>query len=283
MKIDSHQHFWEVRHEATYPWMSPDQPALYRDYAPADLAPLLSAHGIEGTILVQAAPTDSETDALLALAERTDFVKGVVGWCQFADPAAPARIAALARSPWLCGLRPMVQDIMDDDWLLREDIHPAFDALVAQRLTFDALVHPRHLRRLSRILARCPTLDIVIDHGAKPTIPSGQLQEWRDDMAALARHPGILCKLSGLVTECGGDWSIDRLRPVVAHLLDCFGPDRLMWGSDWPVLNLAGGYDHWWETAQTLTSHLSVNERDAVFGGNAQRFYLDRLALRAGS
>lgn len=282
MLIDSHQHFWQVAREADYPWMSAQQQILYRDYGPQDLAPILARNGIEGTILVQASPTDSETDALLALAERTDCVKGVVAWCEFTDPAAPARIAELARSPWVCGLRPMVQDIADDDWLLREAIHPAVQALIAHGLSFDALIHPRHLRRLARMLLRYPALDVVIDHGAKPSIPSGELRSWREDIAAVARRPGTMCKLSGLVTECGQDWSIARLRPVVNHLLDCFGPERLMWGSDWPVLNLAGGYDNWLETSQKLTSHLSATESRALFGGNAQRFYLDRLRTYPG-
>lgn len=282
MRIDSHQHFWQVRHEADYPWMSPAQPELYRDYGPEDLAHLLAKHGIDGTILVQAAPTDRETDALLTLAHRTDTVNGVVGWCDFEASTAPLRIAELAASPWLCGLRPMVQDIADDDWLLRDGLCPALEAMVEHQLTFDALIHPRHLRRLSRMLARHPTLDVVIDHGAKPAIASGNWQEWCDDMATLARRPGTLCKLSGLVTECGDDWSTERLRPVVSHLLECFGPERLMWGSDWPVLNVAGGYDNWLDTAHALTTHLSAVEQDAVFGGNAKRFYLDRLDLRGG-
>jgi L-fuconolactonase len=124
-------------------------------------------------------------------------------------------------------------------------------------------------------------LKVVVDHGAKPSIPSGDLLTWREDMAILANRPGTMCKVSGLVTECGDDWSIERLRPVVWHLLDCFGPDRLMWGSDWPVLNLAGGYDNWLEMSQKLTAHLSATEKVAIFGGNAQRFYLDRLHRRA--
>jgi L-fuconolactonase len=281
MLIDSHQHFWHVSNEANYPWMNAAQQILYRDYDPQDLVPILARHGIEGTILVQASPADSETDGLLILAEKTDFVKGVVAWCEFTDPASLARIAELAKSPWVCGLRPMVQDIADDDWLLREDIHPALQALIAHGLTFDALIHPRHLGRLARMLVRYPGLDVVIDHGAKPNVPSGELQAWREDIAAVARRPGTMCKLSGLVTECGEDWSIERLRPVVNHLLECFGPERLMWGSDWPVLNLAGGYDNWLETSQTLTSHLSATEKVAIFGGNAQRFYLDRLRNKA--
>lgn len=280
MLIDSHQHFWQVSNEADYPWMSAAQQLLYRDFEPQDLNPILNRHSIEGTILVQASPTDRETDALLVLAEKTDFVKGVVAWCEFTDPAAPARIAELAQSPWVSGLRPMVQDITNDDWLLREDIQAAMQALIVHGLTLDALIHPRHLSRLVRMLERLPDLDIVIDHGSKPNIPSGDLQAWSDDIAAAAKRTKTLCKLSGLVTECGDDWSIERLRPVVNHLLDCFGPERLMWGSDWPVLNVAGGYDNWLETSQKLTSHLSLAERTAVFGGNAQRFYLDRLLPR---
>ena len=169
----------------------------------------------------------------------------------------------------------MVQDIADDGWLLRNDLRPAFEALIRHRLVFDALVHPRHLWRLTELVDRYPTLSVVVNHGAKPAIHVGELGAWRRDIAALAARRGTVCKLSGLVTECGrGDRSPARLRPVVDHLLHCFGPDRLLWGSDWPVVNLAGGYDEWMATATELLAGLESAERNAVFGGNAERIYL---------
>lgn len=275
MKLDAHQHFWHVAQAADYPWMSPDEPVLYRDYQPDALKPILARHDIEGTILVQASPTLAETEVLLRLAETTPFVKGVVGWCEFDAVAAPAAIATLARSPWLVGLRPMVQDIADDGWLLREQLQPAFEAMMEHELVFDALVLPRHLTPLAELTRRHPALRVVVDHGAKPALRSGMLDQWRRDIAAVARFESTACKLSGLVTECGADRSIERLRPVVDHLLDCFGTERLMWGSDWPVVNLAGGYDEWMTSAEALLAHLGGTARDAIFGDNARRIYLE--------
>jgi L-fuconolactonase len=274
MKLDAHQHFWRVARAADYPWMSRAQAVLFRDWLPAHLQPLLARHGIDGTLLVQAAPTLAETHELLGIAGQTPFVKGVVGWCEFEDPRASEVIDALARLPLLRGLRPMVQDIADDDWLLRDTLCPAFEAMARHGLVFDALVHPRHLPRLAVLAERHPGLQVVVDHGAKPAIDAGDLAAWRVDIARVARRQATVCKLSGLVTECGSDWSIERLLPVVDHLLAHFGPARLLWGSDWPVVNLAGGYDAWFDNAQALLAGLREDERAAVFGGNAARVYL---------
>ncbi|MDJ1157491.1 amidohydrolase family protein [Chelatococcus sp. SYSU_G07232] len=271
--VDAHQHFWRLA-RGDYGWLTPDLAALYRDFGADDLAPLLDRHGIARTILVQAAPTVAETRFLLDEAARTRFVAGVVGWADFAAPDAADVIAGLAADPLLVGLRPMVQDIADDDWLLRPDLAPALDACVAHGLVFDALVLPRHLPRLLVFLARHPELTVVLDHGAKPTIRDGRLDPWRADMAAVAARPNTWCKLSGLATEAGPDWTVAALRPYVDHLLAVFGPERLLWGSDWPVVNLAGGYDRWREAALALVAPLGASERAAILGGNAARVYL---------
>lgn len=273
MLIDSHQHFWQID-RGDYFWMRPDLDPLYRDYGPEDLQPLLARHGIGRTILVQAAQTVAETEFMLEVAEAAPFVAGVVGWVEFTDPGAPAAMARLAANRLIVGFRPMVQDIPDDDWLLRPDLAAAFHAMAEQRLVFDALVFPRHLSRLLVVADRYPDLAIVVDHGAKPAIREGLLDPWRADMAALAARPNTVCKLSGLVTEAGPDWTVDDLRPYVEHLLKAFGPQRLLWGSDWPVVNLAGGYDRWREASLTLLASLSNSERDAMLGGNAARIYL---------
>jgi L-fuconolactonase len=277
--IDSHQHFWRLD-RGDYHWMSSDLAALYRDYGPEDLAPLLARHGIGRTILVQAAATVAETEFMLAVAARTPFVAGVVGWAEFADPDAPATIARLARDPLLVGLRPMVQDIANDDWLVRTDLAPAFRALREHGLVFDALVFPRHLSRLLVVLDRYPDLPVVVDHGAKPGIARRRLDPWRADMAAVAARPNAFCKLSGLVTEAVAEWGIEDLRPYVDHLLAVFGAERLLWGSDWPVVNLAGGYESWREAALALLGGLSQAERAAVLGGNAERVYLGTRGRR---
>jgi L-fuconolactonase len=273
MRIDSHQHFWRVN-RGDYFWMSPDVEVLYRDYGPEDLQPLLARHDIDRTILVQAAPTVAETEFMLEIAEAAPFVAGVVGWVEFSDPDAAQTIERLAGNPLIVGFRPMVQDIPDDDWLLRPDLAVAFRTLVEQRLVFDALVLPRHLSRALVVADRYPDLSIVIDHGAKPFIREGLLDPWRADMAAMAARPNTLCKLSGLVTEARAQWAVDDLRPYVDHLLKVFGPERLLWGSDWPVVNLAGGYDRWREAALELLASLSDAERAAILGGNAARIYL---------
>ncbi|MGL4290594.1 MAG: amidohydrolase family protein, partial [Phreatobacter sp.] len=208
------------------------------------------------------------------IASAETMVAGVVGWTDFDAADAPAAIARLAADPLLVGLRPMVQDIADDDWLAQAWLGPAFAALIAHGLVFDALVLPRHLSRLLTVAKRHPDLTIVIDHMAKPPIAEGRLEPWRTDMAALAAQPNVWCKLSGIVTEAGPGWTPARLAPYVAHVLDVFGPRRLLWGSDWPVATLAASYDDWLAATDSLLSGLSDDERAAVRGGNAGRVYL---------
>jgi L-fuconolactonase len=281
VQIDAHQHFWQIE-LGDYHWMSPDLTELYRDFGPEDLQPLLSRHGIARTILVQAAQTREETQFLLDIAERTPFVAGVVGWAEFADIHAAWIIRNLAENPLLVGLRPMVQDIPDDDWLLGSQLTPAFRALVEHGLVFDALVFPRHLSRLLVIADRHPDLAIVVDHGAKPAIRDRRLDPWRADMAALAARSNIVCKLSGLATEAGSGWTIEDLRPFVEHLIEVFGPGRLLWGSDWPVVNLAGGYENWRAATETLLAPLDDADRKAVLGGNAAQLYLSHRGRQFG-
>ena len=272
MRIDAHQHFWALA-RGDYGWLTPDLGAIYRDFAPKDLVPLLGAARIDGTVLVQAAPTVAETEYLLSLAEQNAFIKGVVGWVDFEAADAPAQISALASNTSLVGLRPMIQDITDPLWVLDENLTPAFEAVQQHDLTFDALTLPRHLGPLRQRLERQPDLRVVIDHGSKPLIKDAILGDWSDNMAALARETGAWCKLSGLVTEASADWTNEDLRPYVDLLLDAFGPSRLIWGSDWPVCTLASSYERWCETTDTLLSHLSSMERQAIMGGNAARAY----------
>jgi L-fuconolactonase len=198
----------------------------------------------------------------------------VVGWTEFAAPGADATIARLAADPLLVGLRPMVQDMDDDDWLMRAELAPAFDAMIAHQLVFDALLKPRHLRRLIAVLERYPKLRVVVDHAAKPAIGSGDDAAWRSDVAAVAQFSNVACKLSGLVTEAPSNWTVDDLRPYVEHLLTCFGAERLIWGSDWPVVNLAADYRRWISTAEQLMAGLDASAQSRVFGGNAVGMYL---------
>jgi len=272
MRIDAHQHFWSLA-RGDYGWLTPDLEPIFRDFLPDDLVPHLTAAGIEGTILVQAAPTVAETEFMLSLAQDHTFIKGVVGWVNFEAPDAPIQIAQLSENPVLVGLRPMIQDIDDPNWMLRTKLTPAFEAVQKLDLIFDALTLPVHLRQLRHLLDRYPEMRVVIDHGSKPAIRDDAFQDWAKDIKALASETSAFCKLSGLVTEASPGWNTDDLRPYVQHLLDCFGPDRLIWGSDWPVCTLASGYARWVETTNELLNELTVSQIEAVYGGTAGRAY----------
>jgi L-fuconolactonase len=281
MRIDAHHHLWRIA-RGDYDWLTPQLAPLYRDFALSDLVPHLAAAGIGATILVQAAPTEAETMFLLDIAEAAEVVRGVVGWTDFDAPDGAARIDALAARKLLVGLRPMVQDIADDDWLLRPQLAPLFAAMAKAGLVFDALVKPRHLPRLEPIVDRHPDLCFVLDHCGKPQIAAGGIADWQRDIASLAKRPNIVCKLSGLVTEAKPDWQTADLRPVVDHVRACFSPQRLLWGSDWPVLNLAGDYAGWLAAAESLLEDLSADEKAAVFGGTAARVYLSSRGRKVG-
>lgn len=270
--LDCHQHFWRPA-RGDYGWLSPESGALYRDYLPVDLEPLLRERGIAGTILVQAAPSIAETHFLLDVANATKWVEGVVGWVDLSGPTAVADLEQLARNPLLRGVRPMIQDIADPEWMLGSALAPAFEALIGLGLTFDALVRPAHLPYLLKLLQRFPGLRATIDHGAKPDIARGAWQPWADLIAVLARETGVTCKLSGLVTEAGPDWTEASIRPYADHLLAVFGAARLMWGSDWPVVNLAGGYGPWWSFTQGWLARLDATDAQHIMGGTARAFY----------
>ena len=274
MRIDAHHHFWRLDRK-DYGWLTKEAyPKLYRDFLPKDLEPHLRACGIDRTVLVQGAETVAETEFLLDIAHKTPFVGGVVGWVDFAAKDAPDVIARLAKDKALKSLRPMLQGLPEDDWILRPELAPALNSLKPNGLKFDVLIFPRHLPHIAKFFARHAELPMVIDHGAKPYIAKAEIEPWRSEMQAIARDfPLVCCKLSGLATEAAPDWKAQDLKPYVEALLEIFGPKRLMWGSDWPVLNLAGDYRSWFEIAQNLTRHLSSADRDDIFGGTAARFY----------
>ena len=277
MKIDAHQHFWSLD-RGDYGWLTPELAPLYRDFQPVDLAASLDQHDIRGTVLVQAAPTVAETHYMLSLAAQVLFIKGVVGWVDFTAADAPDVIAELAQNSYLVGLRPMIQDIPDDDWMLGDALTPAFQSMAEAGLVFDALTLPRHLPNLFKLLDRHPDLNVVIDHGSKPSIATGDIDGWAEEMKNLAKETNASVKLSGLVTEAGAEWTTSRLRPYVDILLNSFGPARMIWGSDWPVCTLASTYDRWWNTTQTLLSELNGVDLAAIMGGNAIQTYQLQMA-----
>ena len=276
MRIDAHQHFWRIAERAGA-WPPPTLSAIHRDFGPQDLAPLLQESGIDGTVLVQSLPSLAETRTLLAQARTTTFVRGVVGWVDMKAADAADTVAELARDPLLKGLRPMLQDLADDDWIADPAIAPAAEAMARHGLVFDALVLPRHLRALRIFANRHPGLAIVVDHAAKPPIALGQVQPWRDDLARLAESTQVHCKVSGLLTEAGDNTRLEVLLPWFQTLWASFGPSRLLWGSDWPVLRLAGDYAGWLATTLDLLAAVQPPatdaERAAVLGANAATLY----------
>lgn len=271
MTIDSHQHFWRIA-RGDYAWMDDSVAPIRRDILPPDLAPLAQGGGITGTVVVQAAATVEETLFILELADANPLIKGVVGWVDLCGDVE-AQLARIAH-PALRGIRPMLQEIAEPEWILRPDVMSGLRQVAAAGLRMDALITPRHLGAINRLASEVPELAIVIDHCAKPVFNGSDPGEaWRSGMLALASHPQVFCKLSGLANEYGPGWSAETLQPVFDHLITTFGPDRLMWGSDWPVLELAGNYLGWLETARMLASRLSSGEHAALFGETATRFY----------
>lgn len=286
MRIDSHQHFWRIARRQGH-WPPSSLAPLHHDFVPADLLPELWRCGIDCTVLVQSIPTPEDTTLMLNLAARREFVRGVVGWVDMKAADAPAQITALARHRKLKGLRPMLQDLADEHWIDDCAVDPAADAMLEHSLCFDALVQPRHLTALLAFVRRHPALPIVIDYAAKPEIGStGQSSwhSWHRHMTALAASPNVHCKLAGLLAEVGENKNKTVLRPCFDHLFASFSAGHLMWGSDWPVVRLAGEYDAWFAMAHRLCSAqpgVQGDAPDAIFGGNACRFYRLDLFVEA--
>jgi L-fuconolactonase len=266
--IDAHQHVWQLGRNG-HAWPSEADGPIFRDYGLADFRAEAAPFGVIRTVLVQSQPDARDTDWLLGLAEADDLVAGVVGWADLAAPDAPGRIAHLASRPKLKALRPMVQDLAAD-WYDDPALDPAFAAMAGHDLRLDALVRVPHLPSLDRLAARFPRLAIVIDHAAKPRIEAEDgYAEWHATIAPLAARANVFCKLSGLLTECGSA-PPEAVEPYAEAILALFGPERTLWGSDWPVLELAGGYGEWLSLAQAC---VPAAAREDVFGRTAARFY----------
>ena len=273
MRIDAHHHVWQLD-RGDYGWLTRALAPIYRDFTLDDLRPLLARVSVGATVLVQAAPTVAETEFLLEVARASGgLVRGVVGWVDLTSADASATLVRLARDPLLKSIRPMLQDIADPEWILRADVDRQIAAIEALGLRFDALVKPPQLPALLRMVDRHPGLPVVVDHGGKPAIADGGWEPWASAVAALAERPQVACKLSGLATEAGPAWTAHTLARYVDHLLACFGPERLLWGSDWPVVDLAGGYERWARATDALLARLPDADRNAIMGGNARRFY----------
>ncbi|HZY61972.1 MAG TPA: amidohydrolase family protein [Edaphobacter sp.] len=274
MKIDSHQHYWKVD-RGDYHWMSPAAGVLYRDYLPADLRPLLRQHGIDKTVVVQAAQTVAETDFLLKLAAEDDSIAGVVGWLDLEAEDFTELFERYRQHAKFVGMRPMLQDIAEDDWIMKPQVLKSLQLIAEADFPFDLLVHSRHLPYMLRALGAVPRLRAVVDHIAKPEIRTGTLEPWKSLMAEVARNANVYCKLSGMITEADHKhWSVDDLRPYVEHVMQCFGVDRVMFGSDWPVCLLAGSYGQVVSALREILAPVMNEDTERkIFGENAGRFY----------
>ncbi|MDU2239701.1 MAG: amidohydrolase family protein [Paenibacillus sp.] len=274
MRIDAHQHFWKIERN-DYGWITPELPVLFRDYGPSDLEPHLRKHGIGKSILVQAAPTLEETEFILELSEQADFIAGVVGWMDLADSSYRKQYERFCQHPKFIGFRVMIQEMEDPNLVLSSAYVDALSYFAEQDVPIDLLVLANQLPQLVRLLERVPRLRGVVDHLAKPPIASGVIEPWRSHMSEIARQPKIYCKISGMVTEAGRNhWNKEDFTAYVHETLDLFGPERVMFGSDWPVCLLAATYDEVVDLFRyTVQDRLSPEETEMVFGGNAAKFY----------
>jgi L-fuconolactonase len=274
--IDAHHHLWDPS-VGEYPWMTADLEVLRRVYSLADLTPHIVGNRVRATVVVQVRADVAETVDLLALSAATPLLAGVVGWVDLTSADAGADIARLragAGGDRLVGLRHAAADEPDPQWLLREDVDAAMAAITEHDLTFDLEITPRELAAASKLVRRHPDLRFFVDHGAKPPIAQGFCHEWATGIAELAEAPNVWCKLSGLVTQdVWTQWSVQRLQPYVDHLLTVFGTSRLMFGSDWPVCELAASYEDVLDAARRCLHHLTPAEHDDIFCGNAQHAY----------
>jgi L-fuconolactonase len=273
MRIDAHQHYWDVT-RLEYPWMPPGDSILRRNYLPHDLAPVLERHGFEGTVLVQANVVIEETWWLLDLASQRETILGVVGWVDLTDPDLGHVLDRCQKHPKFKGVRHIVHDEPDVRWLLRDDVVRGLKELARREIPYDLLLRPPHLPLIPQLAERVPGLPMVIDHIAKPLIAEHVMEPWARDMEAVAKIPGMHCKLSGMITEADhNNWSADDLRPYVQHVLNLFGPDRLMFGSDWPVCLLAGSWKQVLAAFTQACSAMPNAEREKILGETAQKFY----------
>ena len=272
MQIDSHQHFWSYD-EQQYRWIPKGSP-LQRDWLPNDLAPLLAKAGLDGCVAVQARQTVEESRWLLTLADHAPIIKGVVGWVDLQSERVEEQLAELSKHPRFAGVRHVVQDEPDVNFMLRPDFLRGIGKLKAFNLTYDILIYPKQLPAAIELVKRFPEQSFVLDHIAKPFIKARTISPWREQIRELAQASNVLCKVSGMVTEADhANWKSSDFKPYLDIVFAAFGAERLMYGSDWPVCLLAGSYERVFGLVDEYTRQLSGEARARFFGGNAARFY----------
>lgn len=279
-RIDSHQHFWQIK-RGDYDWLTKELGALYRDYLPIDLKHHLTQANVSQTIVVQAAETLAETEFMFSHANRFQFIGGVVGWVDMEAGNVIKQLSWFLENPYFKGIRPMIQNIDDVDWMLKPELTPVFKFLEQHNLSFDALVTPKHLANLQILVSRHPRLRLVIDHGGKPNIAGAlgqdiaesENKQWAEDIEQLSRYKNVFCKLSGFLTEAGQGAEYNDIAPYMSHLFDCFGAKKLMWGSDWPVVNLTSDFSTWFDIASKFIKQKEHSEQQRIWSGTAKQFY----------
>jgi L-fuconolactonase len=273
MRIDAHQHFWRYN-PREYDWIDEPMSVLRRDFLPEHLGPELKQAGFDACIAVQARQTLEETQWFLELAASAPFIYGVVGWIDLRSQDAATQLAEFAQNPKLLGIRHIVQSEPDDRFLLQPEFLRGIAALEPYGLTYDILIYARHLPVAAEFVQRFPRQRFVLDHLAKPSIRSGELHPWSEGLRHLAKSPNVFCKLSGMVTEADWKhWKPEHIVPYIDVAMDCFGPERLMIGSDWPVCTVAAPYLRTMELVRGYLQRFPEETRDAILGGNAARFW----------
>jgi len=273
--IDSHQHFWQHSQPFDYSWQDgPEMAPIRRDYLPADLKPQIDAVGVDRTIFVQTQHNTAENDWVLQLAAENDYIAGIVGWVDLASPDCEAQLLHYKDHPKFVGIRHVTHDEPDDDFIVRPDVISGLRVLEKHQVPFDLLFFVKHLHHAQTLARELPNLPMVIDHLAKPRIKDGAMDDWLDNFRAAAQFPNVYCKLSGMVTEADWqNWKPNDLKPYVEAALEYFGPERCMYGSDWPVCELAGSYKQVYNALVEVLGPISEAERDAIFSETATRFY----------
>jgi L-fuconolactonase len=273
LKIDAHQHYWQfdpVRDN----WITSEMSVIRRDFMPADLLPVLEKNEIDGSVLVQTCHTEDDNRFMLKLADENNFIKGVVGWVNLQSLNVEDRLKHYAQHPRMKGFRHVLQADPDEQFMLRDGFKHGISLLNKYNFTYDILIYPNHLKYASVLVAGFPNQKFVVDHLAKPYIKSKEIDGWKKDINALAKYQNVYCKVSGMLTEASWySWRTDDFTPYLDVVFNAFGISRLMYGSDWPVCLLAGGYNRALEILQLYTSKLSLHEQEQFFGGNAIEFY----------
>jgi L-fuconolactonase len=273
VRIDTHQHSWEYN-EHDYGWMGPGMEKLKCDHLPGDLAPLLKKTGIDGTISVQARQCLEETEWLLRLADENSFIKGVVGWVDLRSPQLELQLQRFCYHPRLRGVRHVVHDEPDDQFMMRDDFVRGIGKLNRYGLTYDLLLFPKHLPVACELVGKFPEQTFVLDHISKPFIKDGKIEPWKTDIQRLASFRNVSCKISGMVTEADWqNWKPGDFKPYMDIVLEAFGAERVMVGSDWPVCTVAGEYDEVVQIAANYVKQLSTGEQAAIWAENAKRIY----------